>query len=481
MKLIGEMVCRGFVVKSLDDSAERLAEFGLTQYEAKVYLATLKSGPSSASQISKLAGIRREEVYRTLPKLEESGLVERVLGRPVRFQAIPLRDAISLLLKRKEEETLTELQELVGKKNELISDIESEVTVAEKEDEDQLLLIPKKESVALRIESLMESAQNNVDIIDSPQNVARLLLDFERVIKDALDRNVSFRILTEYPSEEVLRRVLENGLPEGEVRLRYIDDIPSRYIHVDETSVLLSTSPKGDFTEGQALLSRDVNLISIIRRDFEEQFNRAADWFTYISRPEEDTLRALKRLKPRDHAIFFYDTLELKHKVLFEYIKSVLDRGEAIGYIYSEENESDIINTLRETGVNVDASRNSSALMLIQYQKVYLNDGMFNAQNVLDCWKQLHSDARSAGFERFQVITEMAYFTTKDLIEGLLTFERSLHHTIETPIVSVCAYNASLLGQMGNPINLFYELAKVHGTLLYAEDAELTDFKAIEK
>ena len=60
------------------DSTDLLTDFGLTPYQAKIYLAAVKLGPSAAGKLAKVAGVRREEVYRTLPKLEKAGLIERM-------------------------------------------------------------------------------------------------------------------------------------------------------------------------------------------------------------------------------------------------------------------------------------------------------------------------------------------------------------------------------------------------------------------
>jgi sugar-specific transcriptional regulator TrmB len=85
------------------DISKILAEFGLTQYEARLYLSASKLGAATASRLAKASGVRREEVYRTLPRLEKAGLVERVLGRPVRFKALGVDEGVSLLIKRKKE------------------------------------------------------------------------------------------------------------------------------------------------------------------------------------------------------------------------------------------------------------------------------------------------------------------------------------------------------------------------------------------
>lgn len=52
---------------------EQLTALGLTEYEARVYLALLTDHPATGYQISKLAGIPRSMVYEALGRLEARG------------------------------------------------------------------------------------------------------------------------------------------------------------------------------------------------------------------------------------------------------------------------------------------------------------------------------------------------------------------------------------------------------------------------
>lgn len=54
---------------------EQLTALGLTEYEARVYLALLTDYPATGYQISKLAGIPRSMVYEALGRLEGRGAV----------------------------------------------------------------------------------------------------------------------------------------------------------------------------------------------------------------------------------------------------------------------------------------------------------------------------------------------------------------------------------------------------------------------
>ncbi|NIM44167.1 MAG: hypothetical protein GTO54_00770, partial [Nitrososphaeria archaeon] len=110
---------------SVEEYAEILSDFGLTRNEAKVYVATAKLGLASVSRVSKASGVRREDVYRMLPKLQKLGLIEKILGKPVKVRATPVEDGLSFLIKQQEELASMRLSQLLAKKSEFLKNFEA--------------------------------------------------------------------------------------------------------------------------------------------------------------------------------------------------------------------------------------------------------------------------------------------------------------------------------------------------------------------
>jgi len=71
------------------DLALGLQGFGLTEYEAKVYVALLSNGPSSVNQLQYVAGVPRTKVYQVALQLIKKGALRELEGKPVRFEALP--------------------------------------------------------------------------------------------------------------------------------------------------------------------------------------------------------------------------------------------------------------------------------------------------------------------------------------------------------------------------------------------------------
>ena len=131
---------------------ETLKILGLTEYEAKSYIALNRIGMAKATDIHTASGVPRSAVYGTLAKLEEKGLIETEYGKPMRYKSIEPSNAIKKLItfinntsedlidfldkyKVKEELgmptesvwTLRSVKNLMAKFNEMISSANSEI------------------------------------------------------------------------------------------------------------------------------------------------------------------------------------------------------------------------------------------------------------------------------------------------------------------------------------------------------------------
>jgi sugar-specific transcriptional regulator TrmB len=76
----------------MESVVEKLQRVGLTQYEAKAYLALLNTHLSTATQVSERSGVPRTKIYSVLETLKNKGWVRVYSGVPLLFQAVePLK------------------------------------------------------------------------------------------------------------------------------------------------------------------------------------------------------------------------------------------------------------------------------------------------------------------------------------------------------------------------------------------------------
>jgi sugar-specific transcriptional regulator TrmB len=76
----------------MESVVEKLQRVGLTEYEAKAYLALLSTHLSTAMKASGKSGVPRTKIYSVLEALERKGWVKIYSGVPLLFKAVePLR------------------------------------------------------------------------------------------------------------------------------------------------------------------------------------------------------------------------------------------------------------------------------------------------------------------------------------------------------------------------------------------------------
>lgn len=103
---------------------EKLKEIGLSDSEAKIYLALLKLGEATVSEISQSSGLHRTNIYDSLEKLKEKGLVSYLSRENRQFLRATDPENLITYLKEREEsakEIIPELKEMQSRISEKIT------------------------------------------------------------------------------------------------------------------------------------------------------------------------------------------------------------------------------------------------------------------------------------------------------------------------------------------------------------------------
>jgi|SRR5450755_950783 sugar-specific transcriptional regulator TrmB len=69
--------------------AERLAQLGFSQYEARTYVGLLMSDDATGYSVANATGVPQPKVYETLRRLVERGAAVRTGDKPARYAAVP--------------------------------------------------------------------------------------------------------------------------------------------------------------------------------------------------------------------------------------------------------------------------------------------------------------------------------------------------------------------------------------------------------
>ncbi len=94
-----------------------LEDLGLTQTDAEIYFLLAREGPQKGRDIAETLGLYKQQLYRSLKRLQKKGMVNASLQRPARFCAMSLEKVVDFLIEAKKKQALA-LQE---SKEELLS------------------------------------------------------------------------------------------------------------------------------------------------------------------------------------------------------------------------------------------------------------------------------------------------------------------------------------------------------------------------
>ena len=459
-------------MNSIEQNAEILSSFGMTIKQAKVYLALVFLGTAAVGEISKLSKVRREEVYRILPKLEKMGLIEKTLSTPVKLKATSVENALSILIRNEEENAKNRIVELTAKKEEFLEHFRTSSKEAKLGNGDQFSLTSEKAVALGKANSLIDAAQIQIEYIASREKMLQFVKYFSESLIEAVDRGVRFRLISNPPKgEDELRDVISRVFADKKsVSIRYSESLPNHFLVIDNKEVLIATSTAGYLADNPLLWSNNLPHVMVYKKLFEDLWDSSVELVSLNINTEIERLRRfVKQMKPARHDILLYETTEAKLKVLLNYLKYGLDNGEAAVYVCSESSVEEVTAAMKQFGIDTAKYQKSGALKVLDYTQHYIVDGRFDIDNTEKLWRSYYDEAISKGFKGLRAAGETALFFKHNLVKELVDYEKSLHKTASTtPMIAIYAYRADQLMRPNNPVNVYSELVKSHGNVLFS-------------
>ena len=456
-------------MSALERNVEMLIDFGLTGNQARVYLAIARLKLATVGQISKVSKVRREDVYRMLPKLEKIGLVEKLLGKPSKIRATPVEDALSVLIKHEEDSARERLSKLKAKTETFLKHF-ARAPNLEVEEKAHFALLSKRENIIARMLTMVKSAEKEIDIVFSRSQIMQFLHVFSDQLKKNIRKGIKIRVVSELPEyEDSLPRLIEERVsPGNSFDLKYTDLPSSHYMIADFKEALISTTTEGNMAEHPCLWTNSDSLVGVFQGDFENLWHNSTSWKVIeTTAVPEKVIRFMEHLRPTNHLIFVYDSPEAKYNVLFNYLKVGFNNGEAVVYVASDENPSRIREAMKQFGIPVEEYEKTGALHILGHEDIYIINGKFSTTTTINLWNKLYKEALKQGFKGLRVTGEVACFFKHNLIRELIEYEKALHTILDIPMIAICAYNASQINKSKDPANLYGELARAHGTVLF--------------
>ncbi|MBI1829707.1 MAG: TrmB family transcriptional regulator [Thaumarchaeota archaeon] len=151
---------------------DHLLDFGLTPNQAKVYIHLGKFGPKTAPDIFKTLNLPRSEAYFILNALQNRGIIMAECISPVRYTAVTLKKAISMLVNT-EQEKLKILAIQEKELCELWEEISPYVIEPTETTNKKLQMLQGSSSIFAKILSIITTAKQEILIFGTEKDLSR--------------------------------------------------------------------------------------------------------------------------------------------------------------------------------------------------------------------------------------------------------------------------------------------------------------------
>lgn len=212
-------------------AVEAFNELGLTEYEARCFVALSRIEQGTAKEISQLSDVPRSRVYDTVERLHKRGLVDVQQSDPRKYRAVSKDEAFEKL-RRDYNSTIETAEEALGR-------IESTETAEEK----GVWAIADADHVRDRMELFLDDADDHVHLLIADKTtlndhtLERLAAANDRgvtVVVEVASESVRDRIQPELPDARI---VVSEGLEETH---KVVKKWPGQLLLVDHRKVLAS-------------------------------------------------------------------------------------------------------------------------------------------------------------------------------------------------------------------------------------------------
>jgi sugar-specific transcriptional regulator TrmB len=263
-------------MQSMDESVQTLVNLGLSVLQAKVYIALAKSGTSTGRTTAQVAKVASQDVYRVLAELREKSLVEKRISRPNRYSAVPLKEGLHMLLKRRNEQT-TELKKAVFDMSQSFQNVSM---TGDKVEACDFILIPANEPIEKRFVGAWESVQTSLELMnDFQEGIAEHEMHFDLEIK-ALNNGVKIRNILSKTQKKYKKSKLFSALLEREpgFQVKYTNfPLPAKILIKDNKEVFISTENKPDSYSQPYLWSNNLILVRVIQQWYDIMWEKCVE------------------------------------------------------------------------------------------------------------------------------------------------------------------------------------------------------------
>lgn len=195
------MAIKAIKVKKMivnDEFLKKLrSAFDLNIYEVKIWTALLSKGISAAGELSDISDVPRSRCYDVLESLEKRGFVIMKLGKPIKYIAVKPEEVMKRVKKTFQEHADYQVKILENVERD---DFFNELNLLYKNGISHIDhatitgAIKGRRNIYDQISSMLETAQKEVLIVTSMQELGRKYENFSSILKRLSNRGVKIKV-----------------------------------------------------------------------------------------------------------------------------------------------------------------------------------------------------------------------------------------------------------------------------------------------
>ena len=225
-----------------DREVAALRRLGLTEYEARIYLALIRMGPKKASEVSYFGQVPRTKTYGTIRELQRKGLLRVIPGKPELYApAAPSEHLLPVVTKLNHE--VKESEEVVQSLAVLFESSKYTKQYAIPEDVKEFWRIDGRKDILRKLTEILGDATKSLNYATSVWGLVRAYKAHSEVLEEAKNRGAVVRLLSPISSENsaVAREFSEI------IEIRQVDKpFDASFVSVDARQLVVMESKPED-------------------------------------------------------------------------------------------------------------------------------------------------------------------------------------------------------------------------------------------
>ncbi|MCW4000755.1 MAG: hypothetical protein NWE93_10990 [Candidatus Bathyarchaeota archaeon] len=181
---------------SKNDGVRYLTEIGLTRIQASLYLNLVINGKADARLLASRTSLPRTGIYRALNELQENGLVDKEVGNPIKFSAVPPQLGLQAFIDRK----YCEVKEMRRTLKEFSSEFKAKKE-QESEKDYKISIIEGRKRIFAQMKQQHDNAKSKVDVVTFLPRFLHVANECQDNHDNAVARGVKYRLIIGLPDQ----------------------------------------------------------------------------------------------------------------------------------------------------------------------------------------------------------------------------------------------------------------------------------------